>query len=152
MNASQIVESLKGHKGQHLRVAWQRQCKTLKGAPSIQKRVVAFVRTGIDYANLAKVKAGIANGERGPIAPIWNGKGEWAEFPFIQRHKETGREYVRMFPAVFDNLKSPIVSEYLLRGQVVDKQEVAPFLQSCELRDTSPDCFTVKADDVVSVG
>jgi hypothetical protein len=152
MNTTQIVESLLNHPGAHKRIAWQRESKVRKNAPSVQKRTRAWIRAGIDYANTAKVKNGIANGERGEVQPIWNGAGEWAQFPYIIRHKVTGQEYVRLYPAVFDNLTKALESEYFMGGKVVSFETVKPFLLASEYpKDEKPDCFTIKANDLVMV-
>lgn len=152
MNAQNIVSALLGRKGQHCPIVWERDCKIRKGARSIRKRTLAYVRTGIDYANLASVANGIANGERGPVGPIWNGKGEWQTFPFIVRHVDTGADYVRLYPASFANLKPSV--QFLFKGQPITLDDARGDLLASELRhdDGPPDCFTVKAGDVIAIG
>jgi len=151
MNALEIVENLKNKKGQHVAATWQRQAKTRKGSPIIGKRTQVFVRSGINFANLSAVKSGIESGERGEIQPIWKGKGQWKQFPFILFHVDTGVEYVRLYPAAFDNLKPSV--EYTLDGKPATFEQVKPFLLESELpSDEKPDCFTVKAESIISIG
>jgi hypothetical protein len=147
MNAQVIIDSLLGRAGQHCPVTWHRLCKTRKGAAPVTKKTTAYVRTGIDFANLASVKAGIASGERGEVQSLpW---GEWARFPYIIAHK--GQEYVRLYPASFANLR-PVV-QYFQNGQPVAFEAVSGSLLASELPSgEQPECFTVKAGDVESIG
>ena len=150
MKASQIIEQIESRRGRHVKVTWQRVAKTLKGASSllIVKRTCAWVRSGIDYANLGVVQEGIANGERGEVQPLpW---GEWIQFPFIIGHK--GVEYVRLYPAAFDNLVPSV--EWSINGRPASYEAVEPYIQSSEKRkteDEKPLCFTVKAESVIDI-
>lgn len=152
MKALEIVSALQGKKGQHVAITWQRPCKTRKGfAGIIAKRTEAFVRTGIDFANLSTVKAGIVAGERGEVGSLpW---GVWrAGFEkYIIDHKDT--EYVRLYPSVFGNLKSKV--EYTMDGKPASYEQVLPYLLASEHRkddDKPVECFTVKAEDIVQIG
>lgn len=150
MNAQQIVSALSGHKGQHIQVTWSRPAKVGKDCPLvIVKRTSAFVRAGIDYSNLASVKSAVANGEREePQGLPW---GTWQTFPFTIEHK--GKEYVRLYPASFANL-TPTV-EWSIDGKPATFEQVSPFLLASEKRsqtDDKPECFTVCADSIVSIG
>ena len=141
---------MQSHKGQHVKATWQRVCGVLKNCPSlIVKRTSAYVRAGIDYANLASVKAGVASGERGePEGLPW---GEWAQFPFIIAHK--GKDYVRLYPATFANLTTPIV-EWSIDGKPATYEQVEPYLLAKEKRkpdDDKPLCFTLKAEDIIAL-
>lgn len=148
LTAKQIVTELENRKGQHVKVTWSRLAKTLKDCPhTIAKRTTAFVRSGIDYANLATVQSGIEAGTRGEVQSLpW---GEWIQFPFIIGHK--GIEYVRLYPASFDNLKPSV--EWTRDGEPVQFDHIEKWLLSSEKRrDEKPaDCFTIKANDVVSI-
>lgn len=150
MNALEIVSNVRNRKGQHVRATWQRVAKTFKDCPLlIVKRTSAYVRAGIEYANLALVKDAVASGERGEVESLpW---GEWADYPFIIAHK--GKEYVRLYPAVFDNLSTPSV-EWSIDGKPATYAQVEPFLLASEKRkddDDKPLCFTLKAEDVVAL-
>lgn len=138
MNASDIVNQLKNVKGQHVKASWERQVKTPKECPSvILKRTTAYVRAGIDYANLKSVKDGIASGERGEVEPLpW---GTWTEFPFIIAHN--GVEYVRLYPAAFDNLKAEV--SYTIDGAQATTEQVYAIASKGEVsvKDVSLETF-----------
>jgi len=130
MNANEIIGQIEYRKGRNVKVTWQRVAKTLKGASSllIVKRTAAWVRSGIDYANLKVVKDGIATGERGEVQPLpW---GEWIQFPFIIGHK--GMEYVRLYPASFENLVPKV--EWSINGRPSSYESVEQYLLSSEKR------------------
>lgn len=151
MNATEIIQQIENRRGQHVKVTWQRPAKTLKGASSllIVKRTSAWVRSGIDFANLAVVKEGIENGQRGEVQPLpW---GEWIRFPFIIGHR--GQEYVRLYCASFENLSHPEV-EWSINGRPSTYANVEQYLVSSEKRKDEGDkplCFTVKADSVIDI-
>lgn len=149
MKATDIVEQLKTRKGQHVQITWKRWAKTFKDCPhSILKKTTAFVRAGIEYANLAVVKEGVESGERGPVQPLkW---GTWMQYPFIIEHKH--QEYVRLYPAVFANLR-PVV-EWSINGRAVEYAEAKPYLLSSETRKREDDvlCFTICAEDIIAIG
>lgn len=152
MKAENMVEILKNKKGQHVAVTWSRQAKTRKGVEMvIAKRTTAHVRSGIDFANLATVKSGIESGERGEVQAIWKGAGEWAQFPFIIRHKVTGATYLRLYPSAFANLVPSV--EWTMNGKPCTKADCEPHLLASELRDNedAPECFTVKAESVIEI-
>jgi hypothetical protein len=148
MKAQEIVNRLTGHNGQNIQVCWQRQCKVRAGSVPVTKLTIAYVRAGIDYANLSAVQSGIANGERGEVEPLpW---GVWQQFPYVIEHK--GTEYVRLYPSSFGNLKSSVA--YYIDGKPVDFADVKPFLLASEYPKSSEDkplCFTVKAESIVSI-
>lgn len=151
MNAKHIVNSLKALKGQHVSITWKRQLKTLKRCTVIvEKETRAFVRTGIDYANLASVKEGIEAGEREDVQPLpdWC---EWVEFPFILRHKENGTEYVRLYPSTFANLRPS--TRYFVNGKEANVDEVHRLCLASEFRerDEAPACFMVKAESISEI-
>lgn len=150
MNAKQVVENLKNHKGQHVAACWTRQLKTRVDVASIvTKRVCAYVRAGIDYSHLASVKDGIATGEREPVEGLkW---GEWSEFPFIIAHK--GADYVRLYPAVFSNLKKQTVT-YACDGVECSPEKARELCLASEFRerDEAPTCFVIKAENIEKIG
>lgn len=152
MNAYQIVEQLKDRKGQQVRIAWQRAVRTVTGTPMlITKRTVAWVRAGIDYANLSLVREGIETGVRGVVKGLpW---GKWAPFPFIIAHNS--KEYVRLYPTSFENLATPQV-EWFIDNELATYADVEKYLATSEKQETHEDkhpvCFTVRAHDVVMIG
>lgn len=155
MQTHTIVSTLQNHKGQHVRATWKRQLKTLKGVVhTVEKQTSAWVRAGIDYANLSKVKEGIETGERGEVQPLKFGF--WVQFPFIIRHTPKGSEspvdYVRLYPATFANLKTPAV-EYFIDGKPATAEDVRPLCLASEFREREDEllCFTLKAESVLSI-
>jgi hypothetical protein len=134
MKSEQIVEALQGFGGQHISACWSRQCKVKKGSPKIVKRTIAHIRSGIDYAKLGSVQRAIEAKQRGEVQPIWGGKGQWVEFPFIFRHIETGAEYVRLYPASFKNLVPDVT--YFRDGEPVELEEIKSFLYADEIPET----------------
>jgi hypothetical protein len=154
MTSNQILAKIIEHKGQHVPAVWQRSLKTLKGVTqTVTKQTTAFVRAGIDYANLKSVKEGIESGERGEVQPLpsWS---EWVQFPFILRHKENGTEYVRLYPASFDNLKEKNQVQYFLDGQPATLEQVRPLCLASEFRNSDEPlvCFTLKTESVLAIG
>lgn len=179
LTATQIVRALKDRKGQHVLVSWERPLKTLgEVSMDIRKRTVAYVRAGINYANLAAVKAGIEAGTRDEVQGLqW---GEWEQFPFIIKHTPRGTSkvirYVRLYPAVFGNLQNEMVTSYTIDGVAATAEQVKPYCLASEFRKsamdklmeetTTPtpeqiqearnkdrvDCFTLKAENILSIG
>lgn len=150
MNAQDIVNKLKAHKGQHTLAIWQRPCKALKSFDgNIIKTTQTHVRAGIDYSNLSSVKNAIASGARDEVEPLpW---GKWKEFPFIIEHK--GIDYLRLYPASFDNLTPKVI--YTLNGIPTEYAEIEQYLLASEKQkkdEEKPVCFTIKADSLVSIG
>lgn len=152
MNAVEIMENLKGKAGQHVRITWQRLCKTKVSFDGIiAKRTSAYVRSGISYANLTDVREGIESGKREPVEGLpW---GQWREgyANYIIDHNDT--EYVRLYPASFDNLKPSV--EWTLNGVPSTYEECEPYLLTSEKprhNDKESPCFNVKAISVISIG
>jgi hypothetical protein len=152
MNAKNIVETLKSRKGQHVFVAWKRALKTRKDTSAIvEKQTTAFVRAGINYANLASVREGIESGERGEVQPLpaWC---EWEQAPFILRHKTNGTQYVRLYPSTFANLAPSV--RYFVNGNETDENGAKLYCLASEFREReeSPACFMVKCDSITEIG
>ncbi len=155
MNANEIVNALKGKSGRHVPAVWEKKMKTLKGVTlPITKKTTAYVRAGIDYANLSTVKEGVESGERGDVQGLpW---GEWELFPFIIRHTPKGAsvsfQYVRLYPAVFDNLKTTV--QYFIDGHPAKLEQVKPLCLASEFRDEEKEitCFTLRAENILSIG
>jgi hypothetical protein len=151
MLSEKIVELLKSKKGQHVYVVWSRPAKTKASCPfAITKRTKALVRSGIDYANLSQVKEAIANNERGEVEPLpW---GSWKKFPFVISHN--GLEYLRLYPASFNNVRSSV--EWTKDGMPCKKEEIEEWLYASEKRDFDNEdcekvCFTVKVNSIIEV-
>ena len=142
MKAQDAIQKMINHKGQNVRAVWSRPIKTRKEFAGIQivKTVSAIVRAGIDYSNMQKNR----DIETGPLP--W---GEWDVFPFSIIHK--GVDYIRLYPP--NGLRFyPIVS-YTKNGKPVTAEEVKPFCLASEFsKGDAPDCFTIKAENLVSIG
>ena len=152
MQAIEIINALKGKAGQHVQATWQRIAKTAKSFDGIvAKRTTAWVRSGINYSNLADVRSAIEAGEREPVQSLpW---GQWREgyANYIIDHKDN--EYIRLYPATFANLATPSV-QWLLNGVPATYAQVEPYLLASEKRhdDDKPACFTINAENVLSIG
>lgn len=151
-DAQAIVSALEGAKGQNLPFTFRRDMDTRKDVTArVEKQTSCYVRTGVDYANLASVQAGIASGERGEVQPLptWQ---EWACAPYILRHKGNGTEYVRVFPASFANLKPSVT--YFIDGREATIDEVKPLCLAKEFRerDEAPAVFNIKVNSILKIG
>ena len=145
----EIYEKLKRSPGAHIKVTWARPAKTFKGIThSIVKRTSVFVRAGINFSNLKVVKEGIESGERSEVQSLpW---GQWREgyFPYIIDYKNT--EYIRLYDASFNNLRPSV--EWTIDGIPTTFDKVKEFLLASEYpTDERPDCFTIKAENVVKI-
>ena len=151
MKAIAIVQAVQDKKGQHVLAVWERSAKTLKTATcTIVKRTSAYVRAGINYANLCVVKDGIEAGERGEVESLpW---GQWrAGFEtMIIDHK--GTEYVRLYPATFGNLVPDV--QWFMDSKPATYEQVEPHLLASEKRKDNEDkplCFTLKAESILEI-
>ena len=110
------------------------------------------MRSGINYSNLASVRDAIEAGKREPVEGLpW---GQWREgcANYIIDHKD--KEYVRLYPASFDNLSKASV-QWLLNGKPCQYKDVEPYLLASEKHkddDEKPACFTVNAENILSIG
>lgn len=109
----------------------------------LARRVRMVARAGIDFANLATVRKGIANGERGEVQPLaW---GEWDRFPYTIAHK--GGMYYRLYPVAS---AVPTVT-YTVNGGEVSRDEWMAYLTPSDRAKMEsgdrPDCITVKAEN-----
>ena len=135
-------------KGQIVKVSFQTEKKPSAAHKGtiLQKTTTGVFRAGINFANLKSVKEGIENGERGEVQPLpW---GRWVRFPYLIEHN--GASYLRLYPAV----NGKVVVSYSVNGQSVDKDTFLSYLTPSEQRrpDEPLECFTVKADNVISIG
>lgn len=154
MQTAEIVKAVQDKKGQHVQAVWRRDAKTKKGtAFKIEKRTCAWVRSGINYANLATVKEGIESGERGEVQPLQKGQA-WLQFPFTLRNETSGQEYVRLYPATFENLRKETKTEWIMDGVVVPYEQVEQYLLASDKRKEdkeTPPCFLLKSESVMEI-
>lgn len=139
-----LIENFLAKKGQICSVTWQRSCKVKKNIPfSIEKRVCAVVRAGINYDNLNNVQEKRENGEL-PAENAGLPWGKWFVFPYIIEHK--GEKYLRFYP--FPN--GEVKRVFLLDGAEVPFETVENFLLASEKQERDGDCFNVRESSVVS--
>ena len=147
--------------GQFLTVTFESQKRPAaahKGRRLV-KRTTGVFRAGVQFANLGAVKEGIATGQRGQVEPLpW---GEWVLYPYIIQHK--GEYYIRLYPPFARNGGGELVPhwapgqirvEYSVDGVAASKDEFYRYLTASEAAKGGevPQCFTVKASNVVSIG
>jgi hypothetical protein len=150
MNIANITSILSNNKGSNLRVVWNRPLKTRKGVDSkIEKITKIVARGGIDYDNIGIVQEKRENGEL-PSENAGLPWGQWANFPYHIEHK--GTDYARFYPASGINFTPQV--QYLLDGVETDKATIQPLCLASEfpVEKETPLCFTVKAENVISVG
>ena len=152
------IESVKAvmgkvQKGSNIVVSWERPCKTKKTCPhQIVKQVLTIGRIGIDYNNLKAVQEKRENGELPEQSqPIWNGKGEWAEFPFLIRHVNSGKLYLRLYKGSSAKVKPKVA--FFMDGQSVTMEQIKPFLLASETSKSSEnaDCFTCDIENLTTL-
>jgi hypothetical protein len=169
MEIQQIVSTLKTTKGANRRVFWEKPLKLKKDyreGNTIIKKTSLVVRSGIDYDNISSVQEARETGEL-PSENAGLPWGEWAEFPYHIQHK--GNDYARFYPAsgvdIATGEEFRPVTEYFLNGVNVndiepsDPEATKNWWKGMCLAsefpkpdDEPPRCFTIKAENVVSIG
>lgn len=152
MDTKAILEKHRALRGQYCRLTWERVVKLRKSAENqghvAIKRSVATVRVGLAYDNMNKTKEGRATGELPPenAGLPW---GEWLEYPHVIGHK--GETYLRFYP-VQPGESIKVETTYSLDGKLVKADQIKPLALASEFRKSDPPlCFTLKADNVVSI-
>lgn len=132
--------------GQICSVTWQRDCKVYKGETrSVQKRVSAVVRAGVNYDKMASVKEKREDGTL-PAENQGLSWGKWFVFPYIIEHK--GEHYLRF--SHFSGGK--LETHFFLDGKEVDKSELEGICTAAEFVDRDGlDCFNVRASSILSL-
>jgi hypothetical protein len=137
-------------KGQFIGVTFQTEKKPaakFKGT-ELLKKVKGTFRAGINFANLAKVKQGIQNGERQEVQSLpW---GEWVSFPYVITNK--GVTYIRLYPV--ENANIEVL--YFVNKEIVSKEKFASFLVPSEAEELlNPtkvaECFSIKENNIISM-
>ena len=80
---------------------------------------------------------------------IWNGKGEWVDFPYIVRHTEKDKLYFRLY---YGTGTAKGKRQFFVNGEAKTFEDVAPALLASEKTEKSGDCFYVMLDDIKSIG
>jgi len=157
MQIENIKQTLASKKGANLKATWGKALKTRKDAAGyhVQKVTTMVVRGGIDYDNMKVVQEGREDGSL-PSENAGLPWGEWAEFPLHITHK--GTDYARFYPASGINVATggnfiPEVTFYI-NGQVATREDAQRICRASEFpkREEAPLCFTIKAENVVSLG
>jgi hypothetical protein len=133
----------------------------------LEKRTVAVVQAGVQYANLSAVKDAIASGERSPeigelpfgtwyVDPLT--QKSW--YPYVITHRSKGSDkdqfYLRLYPSNANNHIPKSI--YYVNGEVVDKTKFAEYLTPAEARkitdpkeEDKPLCFTIKLENLLDL-
>ena len=152
-----IKQTLASKKGANLKATWAKKLKTRKdvGAVVVEKKTSMVVRGGIDYDNMKVVQEGREDGSL-PSENAGLPWGEWAEFPLHITHK--GTDYARFYPASGVNIATggdfiPEVT-FFINGQEATREEAQAVCLASEFpkREEAPLCFTIKAENVVTLG
>jgi hypothetical protein len=162
MNIDHIKQTLASKKGANLKATWVKTLKTRKEGRGfkVEKITSIVVRGGIDYENMGIVQEKREDGSL-PSENAGLPWGTWAEFPLHIEHK--GTDYARFYPASGINVATgePFKPEvtYLIDGVEVPSgvegwMRVRSLCLASEFpkRVSEPLCFTVKADNVLSIG
>lgn len=151
MEVQKYIEIVGQKKGANLRAVWERPMKVRKSAGdvTITKMTSAVVRGGIDYDNIKTVQEGRENGEK-PAENAGLTWGEWVEFPFHIAHK--GNDYLRLYPASGIEFTPNVV--YFMNGKEVKKDEIESLCLASEFKvnEKKPECFTIKAENLITIG
>lgn len=152
LTANEILSNFFKGKGQFMRAAWKSNPKPAAAFKNVtlEKRTTTIVRSGLDFANLSSVKAGIESGDRGEVGSL--PFGEWAYFPYLIKYEKEGNTnyYLRMYPT--DSI--PTV-RYFVNNEEISKDVFARYLTPSEAKKLTgdkekPECFTIKMENVLS--
>ncbi len=150
MELHRVREIIKtARKGANIRLVWTRPAKVRKGAPTnIEKHVEMTGRMGLGYDNINNVQERRENGD----APAVNAGlpwGEWEEFPFLIKHKES--RYLRLYKGSSEQHVPRV--EWRMDGKPVEKSEIAAFLLASEKdEERDGETFTCKVEHLERVG
>ena len=152
MELKQIQKIVKeATKGANIRLAWNRICKTKKTCfDDIRKSVKTVGRIGIDYNNQKVVKDKRESGELPEESQtIWNGKGQWFEYPYLLRHTGTDQKYLRLYKGISD---PPAKTTYYRNNQEVPFENVENDLLASEKKHSSEsDCICCKIENITDI-
>jgi hypothetical protein len=162
LDAESVRNKLLTARGQFVKAAWKSNPKPAAAFKNIllEKKTVAVVQAGVNYANLSSVKDAIAAGERGEVQELpW---GQWyvdrltgkSWFPYVIEHKDN--LYLRLYPSNGNNHKTQSV--FYVDGKEVDKTEFAKYLTPGEAtklinptEEDLPLCFTIKLENLLGI-
>lgn len=150
MKIQDIIAKVQTRKGANLSATIHKTLKTRKGVEDVvEKKTSLVIRGGIDYDNIALVQEMRENGAL-PDENAGLPWGEWIQFPYHIAHK--GQDYARFYPASGIDFSTHV--EYYKNGNVATKSEVEALCPKSEFpeREDKPLCYTIKAENVVSIG
>ena len=124
LDAASVRDKILKAKGSFVKAAWKSEGKPAAAHKGVllEKKTVAVVQAGVNYANLSAVKDAIAAGERGEVQELpW---GQWyvdklsgkSWFPHVIEHKD--ELYLRLYPSQGNNHKTSSV--YYVNGVEVN--------------------------------
>ena len=133
--------------GANIILEWERPVKTKKAHSdlNIRKHVRMVGRKGINYENMASVKAKREEGIE--AKPSWfyhdeNCKG-------LIRHKKTDAPYVQLFVGTSDKVH-PLVS-FTMDGEETTMEEIEPFILASEKKTEKGETFTCKIENMIRI-
>jgi len=145
MNIEQVKQAMtETPKGANIVVEWTRNGKIRKGVASlVQKQVRMVGRIGIEYDNMKAVQEKRDNG----TLPSENQGLPWGRFeiyPYLIEHK--GNRYLRLYKGTSATVKPH--AHWLMDGNEVSREVVAPMLLASEMQEKDGDCFCVNVNDI----
>lgn len=168
LDAASVRDRILNAKGNFVKAAWKSTPKPKAEFKNIllEKKTVAVVQAGVNYANLSSVKDAIAAGERGEVQEL--PFGTWyidpltnkSWFPYVITHRAKGSDkdefYLRLYPSQGINHKAHSV--FYVDGKEVTKEEFAKYLTNSEANkllnpnpEDRPLCFTIKLNNLIDL-
>lgn len=169
LDAASVRDKILNAKGSFVKAAWKSNPKPAAAHKNIllEKKTVAVVQAGVNYANLSAVKDAIEAGERSPeigelpfgtwyVDPLT----EKSWYPYVIVHQPKGSDknqfYLRLYPSNANNHIPKSI--YYVNGEVVDKTKFAEYLTPAEARkitnpkeEDKPLCFTIKLENLLDL-
>lgn len=152
MTAQQTLDKILTAKGNHVSIRYKTtkepaSPKTLNAGILLEKEVKGAFTAGKNYANLKEVREAIEAGERGPVQPPKGRK--WVNHPYILESLKTGKELVRLFPAVGKNQRPSVI--YRVNGQEVTKEVFNAYLPPSKVNKPQQPCFDLAVDCILDL-
>lgn len=169
ITADAVRNKLLNARGQFVKASWKSNPKPKAEYKNVllEKKTVAVVQAGVNYANLSSVKDAIASGERSaeigelPFGQWYNdpltGK-SWFPYVITHRLKDSDKDefYLRLYPSQGLNHKSQSV--FYVDGKEVTKEVFATYLTNSEAKkllnptpEDRPLCFTIKLNNLLDI-
>lgn len=150
-NSEEVKDKILNARGTYVKAAWRSNPSPAAAFKhhQLEKRTVAVIRAGINFANLSIVKQGIENEDRGPVQELpW---GVWKKFPYIIEHK--GQEYLRITRSQKPEHKA--ICTYFVDGEIVDKVTFSTYLTKSAaaelMKGNDSLVFNIKIENVLGI-